>query len=339
MSAKNKSLYDILGIDPKADEEEIRKAFRRLARSLHPDINKADDANEKFQEVQEAYEILSDVALREKYDERLSAGDRSFDKVAVEDVFQMFFGQKWKPQESINGEHIEAILEVTAEQLLRGATMKIQLNKKRTCTDCEGFGNVRSKAVCPECKGEGGHKIEKRTPFGNINTTQKCVVCSGSGRKESVPCMTCASEGVLPHKEEFEFQLDPTALFGDKMSFKYKGHAGYGGGKTGDLCITLEQSPYDKVEVMYETDLREQRVVPLQSFLDESVYKIIFPDGSEDEMQLTIENQGNNHLVFPEKGLFNKNGNRGTYNLNLTVGLPELSKKQRNLILKALEDE
>lgn len=331
-----KTLYDVLGVDSKSDVEEIKKAFRRLARSLHPDVNKAEDADVKFKEVQDAYDILSDPEVRAEYDNRLAAGNHEFNELAFKDIFEMFFANKYTPKESINGEHIHVSVSITAEQLLRGAAITTTLSKTRVCTDCTGFGFKHSKDNCAECKGKGGHTINKRTPFGKIETFQKCVVCEGTGKRTSIPCSTCASKGVIPHKEEFEFQLNPMSLFGDTMIFRSKGFAGINGGKAGDLHILIEQSEYDKMEVAYETDLREQKVIPLRDFLEGKEYQIIFPDGTNETIKLNNENSS---LVFPEKGLFDKRGNRGSYNLNLVVGLPTLTNKQRTTIINALEAE
>lgn len=339
MSSRTQSLYDVLGVDEKASDKDIQKAFRRLARSLHPDINKAEDADVKFQEVQEAYEVLSDKAYRSEYDERLKSGNKSFDRASFEDVFGMFFGNKRGTNNPIHGKNIFVTVPVTAEEILRGASKMIEIKKDVTCSDCEGVGSKRSREHCNCCDGKGGEDVVTRTPFGKLQTFKKCEECKGTGKRSSIPCDRCSEKGVIYNKKDFAFKIPKTLKFDDEIVFEGEGNSGKDGGRTGNLYIKVEQSSYDKVKVNFFVDLNETKSVPLKTLLSGEKYTVVFPDGTSDEVDISVNANDENamNMSFPDKGLHDENGNRGLYNLRLIIGIPELSLAQKKTILMVLE--
>lgn len=339
MSSKTKSLYDVLGVMPTATKKEIQKSFRQLSKTLHPDVNDATDAPEKFAQIKEAYEILSDDELRKKYDQRLKSGDNTAPDMTFEDIFSAFFNSKGGPNKPIRGSNIEEKMFVTAEEILRAAPKTLNLKRQKMCNDCNGAGKKESKGSCKHCKGEGGHKRQAKTPFGSIAQFETCVHCEGTGKAEYIKCKKCDGKGTIPETELFEFQLNPHMRFGQTMVFKHKGNTGFDGGETGDLRILLQQSEYDKMSVQFDYDLKERKFIPLRTILLGNPYEVVFPDGTTETVKLSEEVNKGNLLVFPEKGFYDDNDNRGFYNLEIIVEFPDLTRLQRNNILNALGDD
>lgn len=339
MSKQAKNLYDVLGVMQEATEKEIQKSFRKLSKSLHPDVNDASDAHEKFQEIKEAYEILSDPDLRVRYDKQLKSGDSESpfkSESSFNDIFSAFFNTKRTNTVPIHGDNIEMTVDVTAEELLRGAPRKLRLKKNKACTDCTGKGIIGEEGPCKVCDGSGSKKKVTRTPFGTIDGVERCTECSGTGKAKHVKCTTCTGKGTIPEYENFEFNLDPTGRFGNTMIFKHMGHSGIDGGETGDLRVLVKQTENDRVRVTFGIDLTEMKRIPLTKVLDGSPYLLVFPDGSTEEIELSEKMNAGNILVFPEKGLMDEKGNRGFYNLEVIVEYPELTRLQRNKILATL---
>jgi molecular chaperone DnaJ len=341
VTVKTNNLYEILGVSQTTPEKEIQKAFRKLAKTLHPDVNPAENAQDEFQRIQEAYEILMQSDLRKKYDEQLAKGDSDFFKhdASFDDLMNTFFGSKRQHHAVKNGEHIYLTISVSVEDILRGAHMTARLHKNRTCTSCSGEGRVTSKASCTGCEGRGGRIVTKRTPLGKIETFQNCNLCQGTGKKDTIPCQTCSESGVVIHDEEVQFNLKPQMNFGTMIVLKGKGHAGREGGISGNVNISLKQADHDKAQVDYEIDVTEHKHISLGEVLAEKQYTVIFPDGTTEDIKLVDQLKGNNHVVFPEKGMYDQNGRRGLYNLHFIVDYPDLTKGQRTQILNVLGRE
>lgn len=335
----SKTLYDVLGVMQTANAKEIQKAFRQLSKTVHPDVSDASDAPEKFARIKEAYEILSNEELRKKYDDQLKAGNNSMPDMTFDDIFAAFFSQKGGPSKPIRGDNIEVKMQVTAEEILRATPKTLNLKRQKTCTDCMGSGRKEAKGSCKHCKGEGGHEKRVPTPFGTLAQFENCVHCNGSGKAEFVTCKKCDGKGTTPETEVFEFQLDPQSRFGQTMVFRHKGNVGFDGGETGDLRVLLQQSEYDRIKVQFDYDLHERKFVPLRTVLLGNPYEVVLPDGTTEMVKLSDEVNKGNTLVFPEKGFYDDNGNRGFYNLEVVVEFPELTRLQRNNILNALGDD
>lgn len=338
MSTKSKTLYDILGVTQNSTEKELKQAYRKLAKELHPDINKEDDAQEKFHALKEAFEILTNPELKAKYDDQLSKNNPDlfrYDK-AFDELLNVFFSNKRSGTIPVDGKDIQVTLELNVENILRQYDGSVRLKKSRNCTKCEGTGTVTSKASCKVCSGIGGKTVETRTPFGKIDTFKRCKQCEGTGKENPIPCQTCTGTGGIAKDEEIVFQLPMNAIFGDVIRIKGKGDEGRNGGRDGDVLITLKQSMYDKLEVDYDVDVTETRHVGLQEILEGQEYALVFPDGTSEKFTLSDKLSGSNQLTFPEKGLFDKSGKRGLYNLKFIVDYPKLNKQQRDKILSVL---
>lgn len=336
----NKTLYDILGVQPTASTKEIQKAYRGLSKRLHPDVNDASDAAEQFAELKEAYEVLGSEEWRAKYDEKLKSGEGSLrDPATFHDAFAAFFGRERGDSRPIRGEDIEMTLEVKAADILRSAVQKVKLTRSVTCETCIGSGRVEQKGKCKTCAGKGGTMIEKRTPFGSLKTRQECPDCNGTGKETSAECPDCSGRGMISKSEPFEFELSPLSRFGKSLVFKHKGQAGIDGGETGDLRILLKQAAFDPLAVKYDVDLHERKRIPLHTVLLGNPYEIRFPDGELTEIELAEQLNNGNTLVFPERGLCDDTGKRGFYNLEVVVDFPELTRFQRNAMLSVLEEK
>lgn len=337
MKTTTQTAYGILGVEQSATEKEIQKAFRRLAKSVHPDINKADDAHEKFQDIQEAYDLLSDPESRKRYDEHLKHGDTSFDPELYNKMFSAFKHQNAATQRPLNGEDIEVTLQVTATQILTSHKAELTLDRHEVCDKCEG-GRFQTKTHnCKECNGVGSFPKEMRTPFGKIESSITCKACSGTGKQQAVECDGCHAEGRTKKKVSKEVVIPSKLRFGDIISYLGEGHKGINGGKNGNLKVTLEQSPYDKMSVKYDVDLHERKEVSLVDALSLESYKIQAPDGSE--LEVNLKSSLSNGVVqsFPEQGFYKNDTNRGTYNVEFVLAMPDIDEIKRKRIVDLLE--
>jgi molecular chaperone DnaJ len=243
--------YEVLGVGRTAGETEVKKAFRKLARELHPDVNSHDpQAEEKFKEAAEAYEILSDPDRRATYDryghEGLKRGGQSpnFDGFgSINDLFSAFFGGGGfgggGPGGPRGGGDAEVAIEITLEQAAAGATMDVSYEVVDRCERCRGNGAEPGTPIttCDRCGGNGVLQAVSRTPFGQMARTITCDVCGGDGKKASKPCTRCEGRGreVLTHV--ISVDVPAGIADGQRIRVSGRGHAGESGAHSGDLYV------------------------------------------------------------------------------------------------------
>jgi molecular chaperone DnaJ len=254
MASSNNDFYDILGVKKGASEGEIKKAFRKLARKYHPDVNPGDKkAEQKFKEINEAYEILGDPKKREQYDqygatgfegihgfEGFSTGTGDFREAfsgfgSAEDIFSGMFGGFQQRERPLTGRDLLSTLDISLEEAYRGATRTISLRREIACKVCAGSGADESK-VCPGCNGAGSIKQGR----GFFNISQPCPSCGGKGRIVTKACASCGGSGRRLTDESLNVKIPPGADTGSRLKLKGKGGAGYHGGPAGDLYIEVK---------------------------------------------------------------------------------------------------
>lgn len=261
----NKDYYQILGVDKKANLDEIKKAYRKLALKYHPDKTKGDKELEKrFKEINEAYQVLSDSAKRQQYDQfgqtfegARSGGFSGFrpedfagftqdfsDLGGLGDVFESFFGggrgRKRSPESLNRGEDMEINLQITFEEAAFGATKKVSATKPVVCTVCKGTGSADERIVtCDKCGGSGELRIARQTILGSFVQTQVCDVCRGLGKKPNKICRSCRGEGVRANTEIIEIKIPAGIDSGQTIKLSGQGGAGVRGGKSGDLYVIV----------------------------------------------------------------------------------------------------
>ena len=256
--------YEMLGIDRGAGPEEIKKAYRKLARQYHPDVNPDKKTEEKFKEIQEAYDVLSDPKKKAHYD-RFGHQDDSFQGFGgfdnmrgfasgFEDIFDAFFGggfstggRRRSQSAPQRGADLRYDLEITLEEAVKGKTTFIRLHRLEHCPECGGSGakNGSSPETCPACNGTGQQQVVRNTAFGSFISVKPCGVCGGEGRVIKEPCPKCRGEGRVSRERKIEVKLPPGLDSGSKIRIAGEGEAGKKGGSPGDLYVVIFVRPHE----------------------------------------------------------------------------------------------
>jgi molecular chaperone DnaJ len=248
--------YEVLGVGRAADETEIKKAFRRLARELHPDTNTADPrAEEKFKEAAEAYEVLSDADRRRQYDAYGHEGLRrggfapNFEGFgSVSDLFSAFFGSGGFDSVfggvrggQVQGADVVVGVTIDLAQAARGKTVEVTYESDVRCERCHGNGAEPGTPIvtCPRCHGSGQLQAVSRTAFGQLVRTAVCDVCGGDGRVPEQPCSVCAGEGKVRESRTLHVDVPAGIADGQRIRLSGRGHAGDHGGPSGDLYVVV----------------------------------------------------------------------------------------------------
>jgi molecular chaperone DnaJ len=269
--------YEVLGVNKDADDSAIKKAYRKLALKYHPDRNPDDkEAEEKFKEAAEAYEVLSDAQKRARYDRyghagvsnNAGGGGFSGGGMTMDDIFQQFgdiFGDGGSPFESFfggsggrgrsrgagqRGSNLRIKVSLTLEEIAKGVTKKIKVKKQITCNTCSGSGAKDSSSVktCTTCRGAGYVRQVKNTFLGQMQTTVTCPTCAGSGQQVTAKCATCGGDGRAQGEETMEIEIPAGVEEGMQLSLRGRGNAGAKGGPAGDLLINIEEKPHDHLQ-------------------------------------------------------------------------------------------
>ncbi len=252
--------YDTLGIDRKASDEDLKKAFRKLARQYHPDLHSTDSqkkvAEEKFKEINEAYEVLSDPQKRQHYDmfghadpQGLGGGFEGFDfgrggfGDVFNDIFDDFFGGGGRGrQRAARGSDLQYNLEVSFEEAVYGKEAKLRIPRWETCADCKGTGARSSAAlkVCPSCKGSGQLRLQQ----GFFSVSRPCGQCDGAGQIISDPCPGCRGQRRVYREHTLSVNIPAGIESGMRLRLTNEGEHGVNGGPPGDLYIAISVKPH-----------------------------------------------------------------------------------------------
>ena len=273
MAAENKrDYYEVLGVQKGASEEEIKKAYKKMARKYHPDLNPGDkDAEEKFKEVNEAYEVLSDSEKKARYDQfgfagvdpnfgagaggwGGGAGGAGFDFGDLGDIFGSFFGggfgggqARRNPNAPPRGESIRMNLTISFEEAAFGCEKELELDRYESCETCRGSGAApgTSPETCPDCGGSGVVQTRRQTPMGVFASTAPCSRCGGRGKIIKEPCKDCRGSGMVRRRRKIQASVPAGIDNGQTISIRGQGHAGKNGGPAGDLLVTITVRPHE----------------------------------------------------------------------------------------------
>ncbi|HZG60569.1 MAG TPA: molecular chaperone DnaJ [Anoxybacillus sp.] len=256
--------YEVLGVSKNATKDEIKKAYRKLSKQYHPDINKAPDAAEKFKEIKEAYEVLSDDQKRAHYDQfghtdpnqgfgGFGGADFDFGGFGgFEDIFSSFFGgtRRRDPNAPRAGADLQYTMTLTFEEAVFGKETDIEIPREETCDTCHGSGAKpgTKKETCAHCRGTGQISIEQATPFGRIVNRRTCHYCSGTGQFIKEKCTTCGGSGRVKKRKKIHVKIPAGIDDGQQLRLAGQGEAGINGGPPGDLYIVFRVEPHEFFE-------------------------------------------------------------------------------------------
>jgi molecular chaperone DnaJ len=340
-----KDLYHVLGVERSASAAEIKKAYRKLARKHHPDVNPGNkEAEERFKEISQAHDVLSDPEQRKLYDQfgmeglqagfdahqararRAAAGPGAeetftrggFGRYAnFEDIFGDVFGGGARPGPQ-PGQDIEAALEVDLLDAIRGVSTQLSIERPEMCPACGGSGSdPKSETVCPECQGRGRVQASR----GPLSMTRTCQRCHGAGRISTRPCATCNGQGQTTQRERLNVHIPAGVDDGSRVRVAGKGAAGYGGGPPGDLYIVVRVRPHPLLERRGNDLYLDVPVTVGEAVMGASIHvptpdgsvRVKVPPGSQSGKRLRIRSHGVPAL---------KGGTRGDLYLRLMIHVP-----------------
>lgn len=259
----NTEYYDRLGVSKDASQDEIKRAYRKMSKKYHPDINKEPGAEEKYKEVQEAYETLSDDQKRAAYDQYGPDGANGFGGQGgfggfdggagfggFEDIFSSFFGggATRNPNAPRQGDDLQYRVNLTFEEAVFGAEKEVHYNREATCKTCSGSGTKpgTSPVTCGRCHGQGVINVDTQTPLGVMRRQVTCDVCHGTGQEIKDPCQTCHGTGHEKQSHKVSVKIPAGVETGQQIRLAGQGEAGFNGGPYGDLFVIINVNPSDK---------------------------------------------------------------------------------------------
>lgn len=259
MATTERDYYEVLGLDRGASETDIKKAFRRLARELHPDVSDAPDAEARFRQVAEAYEVLSKPETRRLYDRYGHAGLReggfrpaSFDFGSLSDLFSTFFGDDLFGSapggRPARGADVGMEVEIDLVEAAEGVQKQVAFAVAMTCERCEGDGAEPGSriATCPDCRGAGRLQHVQRSLLGEIVRSQTCRRCGGEGRIAERPCTGCGGDGRVVQERPLDVDIPPGIHDGQRIRLSGAGHTGIRGAGAGDAYVRVRVRPDER---------------------------------------------------------------------------------------------
>ncbi len=348
MATAARSLYEVLGVAKNASADEIKKAYRKLAREFHPDRNPGDaEAEAKFKEVQGAYDVLSDTEKRKQYDTFGSADGRAqggpggwtnfdpsaFDFGNLSDLFGGMFGGRGRTQPvAQRGDDVEAVVNLSFEDSLREVETKIPVQVDTACSECGGSGAKpgTSPIICPECRGRGV-VVESQ---GLFSLSEPCPRCRGNGTIVENPCPRCHGTGRERRTKRYSVKIPAGVKDGTRIRLKGKGESGINGGPAGDLFVVTRVAASDRFQRRGQADLVVE--VPV-SFSDAALgTKVEVPTPYGDRLSVKIPSGTETGKLLKLKGHGApklKGSGKGDLLARVRVTVPKkLNKKQRELL-------
>lgn len=360
MPSGKRDYYEVLGVARDATPEAIKKAYRRLAIQLHPDRNKAADAEEKFKELSEAYAVLSDDQKKARYDQFGHSGiDQQYSSedlfrtinfqdlfggMGFEDLFGSMFGMGGSGSRRSGGpsrgRDLQVAYTITLEQAFTGTKADITYWRLESCTTCKGTGASPGSKIdtCTTCRGTGQTQRLMRTAFGTLSQVSACQECNGEGRKISDPCKTCKGSGHDRHKRTVEVQVPAGIESGQSLRVQGQGEVGGRNGVPGDLYVEVQVSEHPRFH-REGTDLLSEIIVTFpQAVLGATIpfdtldghLDLQVPAGVESGQTLRLRGKGMPHL---------RGTGRGDLHVRVRVVTPAKVTEKARKLLQELSDE
>ncbi len=337
--ADKRDYYEVLGVSKTATEDELKKAYRKLARKYHPDLNKDDpQAADKFKEVNEAYSVLSDAQKRAAYDQYGHAAFQqggggaggnpfggfqgfggSFGGEGMDDIFNMFFGgagrggsRRQADNGPRQGSDLRMDMQITFEEAAFGTEKKVRLNREEECETCHGSGSAAgySPETCPDCHGTGEIRVTQNSLFGQVVNVRACPRCHGTGKIVTHPCKDCHGTGRVKKKRTLTVKIPAGVDNGSRLRVSGEGEAGIRGGRAGDLYVYLYVKPHKFFERDGTTVSCEVPISIVQATLGAEIevptlygkVSVKVPEGTQPGRVLRLRDKGIPSLRTGQKG-------------------------------------
>lgn len=356
----NTEYYDRLGVSKDASQDEIKRAYRKMSKKYHPDINKEPGAEEKYKEVQEAYETLSDDQKRAAYDQYGPDGANAgfggqggfggFDGGAgfggFEDIFSSFFGggAARNPNAPRQGDDLQYRVNLSFEEAVFGAEKEVHYNREATCKTCSGSGAKpgTSPVTCGRCHGQGVINVDTQTPLGVMRRQVTCDVCHGTGQEIKDPCQTCHGTGHEKQSHKVSVKIPAGVETGQQIRLAGQGEAGFNGGPYGDLFVIINVNPSDKFTRDGSTIYYTLNISFVQAALGDTVevptvhgnVEMTIPAGTQTGKTFRLKGKGASRL---------RGGSQGDQHVTVKIVTPtKLNDAQKEALLafaKASGDE
>jgi molecular chaperone DnaJ len=345
VATTKRDYYETLGVSRAARDSEIKRAFRRLAREVHPDVSEEPDADARFREIVEAYEVLSKPETRQLYDRFGHAGLRSggfeptsFDLGSLADIFSVFFGDDVFGVAGRGrrgrGADVAARVEIELAEAASGVTREVPFPVAVTCATCGGDGVApgTSPSICDACGGAGRLQQVSRSAFGEFVRTQACPECGGAGRVIEHPCSDCEGEGRVAEQRALQVEIPAGIHDGQRIRISGEGHAGAIGSRSGDLYVEVRVSPDPRFVREHDDIFSAVNLTMTQAALGATVSVPTL--GGEVELEFAPGTQSGEVRVLRGRGMPVLQGfGRGDHRVLVNVVVPHrLTEEQRRLL-------
>ncbi|MEM7769500.1 MAG: molecular chaperone DnaJ [Cyanobacteria bacterium P01_E01_bin.6] len=352
-----RDFYEILGVSRSADKDEIKRAYRRLARKYHPDVNKEDGAEDRFKEINQAYEVLSEPEIRARYDRFGEAGVGSAagqgfqdfgDFGGFADIFESFFsgfsggmGQQTRRRGGpVRGDDLRLDLKLDFREAVFGGDKEIRISHLETCSNCGGTGAKpgTSPVTCSTCSGGGQVRRATRTPFGSFTQVSVCPTCNGSGQMIEQKCDVCGGNGQKNETKKLKITIPAGVDNGTRLRVSSEGDAGKRGGPPGDLYVYLfvsEDSEFkrDGINILSEIEISYLQAIlgcRLEVNTVDGLQEMTIAAGTQPDTVITLDNRGVPRLGNPVS--------RGDHLITVRIQIPtKISTDERELLEKLVE--
>lgn len=348
MSAQTKrDYYEVLGVSRTATADEIKRAYRRLARQYHPDVNSSADAEERFKEINEAYEVLGDEQKRAMYDRFGHAGPQAgfgfgqgFGDVGLGEIFEEFFNfgrqatrqQRHGPR---RGSDLKTTVTIEFEEAIKGTTREIEIERLETCQTCRGEGAAPGTTPirCPQCGGVGEVRQARQSIFGQVVISDTCPRCRGEGEVITTPCPTCQGTRRVRTPRRLEVVIPPGVDDGMRIRLSGEGEHGLRGGPAGNLFVDIRVRPHEYFRRDGQNIILDLELNVAQAALGDEIevptvdgpYKLTIPAGTQTGQVFRLRGKGVSHIRNEEL--------RGDQLINIFVRVPtNLTDEQRALL-------
>lgn len=347
MATTQRDYYEVLGISRDARESEIKRAFRALARELHPDVSDAPEADQRFREVAEAYEVLSDPERRATYDRFGHAGLRRggfqptfADFGSIADVFAAFLGEDLfgaagrRDRQPARGGDLQALVEIDLEDAFTGTRVAVSVDVAEACERCDGAGSEphTGSVKCTTCGGSGMLRRISRNVFGEFVSQRTCPQCAGEGRVFEAPCTACGGEGRIVSKRQLDVDIPAGIHDGQHIRLRGAGHAAIRGGDRGDAYVAVRV----RLDPRFVRDGNDLHTSVRLTMTDAALGKVVRVPGLGRDLDLRVRPgvQPGEVRVVEGEGMPSLNGSqRGDLYVRLDVAVPaRLTDEQRQLL-------